>query len=83
LPRQQSKHQGQVVHLHCFRRINSQSAEFFACLDGQVRVLGATMGAWGREKYGMKPVKKDCLDYWPTRLERLKEEILVSETANP
>lgn len=41
------------------------------------------MGAWGREKYGMKPVKKDCLDYWPMRLERLKEEILVSATANP
>jgi len=38
------------------------------------------MGEWGREKYGMKPVKKDALEYWPERLERLKEEILV-ETA--
>lgn len=43
----------------------------------QVRVLGATMGAWGREKYGMKPVKKDCLEYWPDRLEYLREQILV------
>ena len=43
----------------------------------QVRVLGATMGAWGREKYGLKPVKKDCLEYWPDRLEYLREQILV------
>ena len=43
----------------------------------QVRVLGATMGAWGREKYGLKPVKRDCLEYWPDRLEYLREQILV------
>jgi hypothetical protein len=35
------------------------------------------MGAWGREKYGLKPVKKDCLEYWPDRLEYLREQILV------
>lgn len=48
-----------------------------ACLSvAQVRVMGAMMGSWGREKYGMKPIKKDALEYWPERLERLKEEIL-------
>lgn len=35
------------------------------------------MGAWGREKYGLKPVKKDCLEYWPDRLEYLREQILL------
>lgn len=34
------------------------------------------MGEWGREKYGMKPVKKDALEYWPERLDHLREEIL-------
>lgn len=42
----------------------------------QVRVLGGTMGEWGRENFGMKPVKKDALEYWPMRLDRLREEIL-------
>ena len=46
----------------------------------QVRVMGAMMGAWGREKYGMKPIKKDALEYWPERLERLKEEIMKETT---
>jgi hypothetical protein len=30
----------------------------------QVTVVGATMGAWGREKYGLKPTKVDALEFY-------------------
>lgn len=43
----------------------------------EVRVFGALLGDWGKEKYGLKPVKRDALEYWPDYLEHLKE--LVKE----
>jgi hypothetical protein len=30
----------------------------------KVTVLGAAMGAWGREKYGVKPVKVDAFEFY-------------------
>ena len=41
----------------------------------QTRVLGATLGEWGREKYGLKPVKMDALEYLPQYLAHLRDEI--------
>jgi len=38
-------------------------------------VLGATLGEWGREKYGLKPVKMDVLEYLPQYLTHLREQI--------
>ena len=32
-------------------------------LASQMRVIGATMGAWGKEKYGMKPKKVEALEF--------------------
>ncbi len=29
----------------------------------QMTVIGATMGAWGKEKYGMKPKKVEALEF--------------------
>lgn len=29
----------------------------------QMTVVGPTMGAWGREKYGLKPVKVEALQF--------------------
>lgn len=29
----------------------------------QMRVIGASMGAWGKEKYGMKPKKVEALEF--------------------
>lgn len=34
------------------------------CFDLQVTVIGATMGAWGKERYGMKPKKVEALEYY-------------------
>ncbi len=34
----------------------------------QVTVVGPTLGAWGIEKYGVKPVKVEALVYWPERI---------------
>ncbi len=38
-------------------------------------MLGATLGEWGREKYGLKPVKMDVLEYLPQYLAHLREQI--------
>jgi hypothetical protein len=38
-------------------------------------VIGAKLGAWGREKYGLKPVKVDALEYYQDRLAYLQSEI--------
>jgi len=38
-------------------------------------VIGAKLGAWGREKYGLSPVKVDALEYYQDRLAYLKTEI--------
>lgn len=45
----------------------------------QVRVVGAMLGPWGKEKYGMKPVKVDALEFYPARLEELKRQIREQE----
>ena len=42
-----------------------------------MRVVGATLGEWGRDKYGLKPVKQDALEYWPVYLDHLRD--LVKE----
>ncbi|KAL6782290.1 hypothetical protein ACKKBG_A06245 [Auxenochlorella protothecoides x Auxenochlorella symbiontica] len=41
----------------------------------KMTVVGPTMGAWGREKYGLKPVKVEALQFLHDRLEQLKVEI--------
>ena len=38
-------------------------------------MLGATLGEWGREKYGLKPVKMDALEYLPEYLAHLRNQI--------
>jgi hypothetical protein len=35
-------------------------------------VIGAKMGPWGREKYGLKPKKMDALEFYGERLDGLK-----------
>ena len=42
----------------------------------QVRVIGLQYGSWGITTYGVKPVKVDALDFWPARLNKLRELIL-------
>jgi hypothetical protein len=44
-----------------------------------VRVIGALLGAWGKERYGMKPVKVDALDFYPARMTELKRQIREAE----
>ena len=41
----------------------------------QIRVVGALLGEWGKNKYGMKPVKKDALEYLPVYLDHLRDLI--------
>lgn len=41
----------------------------------KLTVLGAAMGAWGREKYGMKPVKVDAFEFYRDRLTELRRAI--------
>ena len=41
----------------------------------QVNVVGAKYGMWGLRQFGPKPVKLDCLDFWPQRLMFLAEQI--------
>ncbi len=38
-------------------------------------VSGATLGAWGREKYGLKPRKVEALPFYAERLEHLRGEL--------
>lgn len=38
-------------------------------------VIGPKYGAWGRERYGIKPVKVKSLDFYVERLQYLKTEI--------
>ena len=45
----------------------------------QVRVVGALLGPWGKEKYGMKPVKVDALEFYPARLIELRRQIREAE----
>ena len=33
----------------------------------EIKVYGALMGAWGKEKYGIKPVKVDAIQFWTDR----------------
>lgn len=44
-----------------------------------ITVLGVKMGAWGREKYGMKPQKVDALEFYSDRLTQLKTEITAAQ----
>ena len=37
------------------------------------------LGDWGREKFGVKPVKKDALEFWPELLEHMKELIMKEQ----
>ena len=46
-----------------------------------MRVLGATLGEWGREKYGMKPVKRDALEYLPEYLGHMRDMIKEEQAA--
>ena len=46
-----------------------------------MRVLGATLGEWGREKYGLKPVKRDALEYLPEYLAHLRNMIKEEQAA--
>ena len=39
-------------------------------------VIGKTMGAWGSEKYGLKPKKVDAFEFFCDRLEHLRGEVL-------
>uniref|UniRef100_A0AAD5H1R9 ERD4-related membrane protein n=1 Tax=Chlorella ohadii TaxID=2649997 RepID=A0AAD5H1R9_9CHLO len=41
----------------------------------QMTVIGATMGAWGKEKYGMKPKKVEALEFLRDRLTELRRAI--------
>jgi hypothetical protein len=50
-------------------------------VGAQVRVLGATLGEWGREKYGLKPVKRDALEYLPEYLAHLRDLIKEEQAA--
>ncbi len=45
----------------------------------QVRVIGLQYGSWGIHNYGVKPVKVDALDWWPARLNKLRELILAEQ----
>ena len=45
----------------------------------QITVTGATMGAWGREKYGLKPTKVDAFEFYQDRLTYLREEIASAQ----
>lgn len=38
-------------------------------------VLGVKLGAWGREKYGVKPKKVDAFEFYVDYLTHLEEEI--------
>ena len=37
--------------------------------------MGALLGDWGKQKYGLKPVKRDALEYWPQLLAHMKDLI--------
>lgn len=41
----------------------------------QIRVVGPLLGEWGKEKYGLKPVKKDALEYLPEYLDHQRDLI--------
>jgi hypothetical protein len=41
----------------------------------QVRVIGPLLGAWGKEKYGLKPVKVDAMEHYVDLLKHLKEQV--------
>lgn len=43
-------------------------------------VNGVLLGAWGREKYGLKPAKVDAFEFFVDRLSYLKEEIEEART---
>lgn len=47
----------------------------------QKTVIGKTMGAWGSEKYGLKPQKVDAFEFYVERLQYLHEEVLSEQTA--
>ena len=44
-----------------------------------ITVIGAKMGAWGRDKYGLKPAKVDAFEFYQERLTYLKEQIAVAQ----
>ena len=35
-------------------------------------MLGALLGDWGREKYGLAPVQRDALEFWPELLDHMR-----------
>ena len=43
------------------------------------KVVGVTMGTWGMEKYGKKPVTVDAFEFYIDRLEYLRSEILQEQ----
>ena len=38
-------------------------------------MIGALLGDWGKQKYGLKPVKRDALEYWPELLAHMRDLI--------
>lgn len=51
------------------------------CVWMQTTVLGATLGPWGKEKYGLKPKKVDALEWYVDRMTELRARILEEQTA--
>lgn len=45
----------------------------------QMTVIGPTMGAWGSEKYGMKPKKVEAFEFLRDRLTELRRAILEAQ----
>lgn len=43
------------------------------------KVVGLTMGTWGTEKYGKKPISVDAFEFYIDRLEYLRSEILQEQ----
>jgi hypothetical protein len=46
-----------------------------------VRIYPAFYGKWGEQTLGTKPRKLDALEWYPTRLQRLKTEILEEQVS--
>ncbi|KAL4515648.1 hypothetical protein Ndes2437B_g07075 [Nannochloris sp. 'desiccata'] len=53
----------------------SQKSRGIELKPKMMTVIGAKLGAWGREKYGLKPTKVDALEFYQDRLAYLKTEI--------
>ena len=47
-----------------------------------VKVIGPTLGEWGKEKYGLKPASVDALEYYPAYLDHLRGQIHEAQAAS-